>query len=206
MSYEKLYYKLLSERAATTGERHHITPRHAGGKDKDGIVVLSRRDHTLAHYIRYRWLKQPGDLLAYKLMLGLPENAMNISEYREKHLTSVQKTPEWKNNIGAIRRGRTYEELYGDKAAEQRSKRGSRGEKNGMFGKQHTGESLEKIAQAKSKGKLRLEFPNGDLQTFPSKEALIRYGVHRDVIKNNTDKGRIKKGKFSNYKIETVWD
>ena len=139
-------------------------------------------------------------------MLGLPENAMNIPEYREKHKASVQKTPEWKENIGLIRRGKTYEDLYGNSAAEQRSKRGRSGTSNGMYGRVHSKETREVIGQANSKGHVILITPTGDQIDFPSKEALIRYGVNGGVINNNINNGLIKKGKFSNYKIETVWD
>ena len=207
MDYKLLYFKLLKERCQEEkGELHHIVPRHSGGTDQDGLVRLSRRNHTLAHYIRWRWLRQSGDLLAYRLMLGLPENAMNIPEYKEKHRRSVQKTLIWRERIGLVRRGKTYEDLYGDCAAIQKEKRASKGEQNGMYGKHHSAESIEKIKQSRSTERIRLTDPSGESKIFLSKQALIDFGMHRDVIFNNIDKRLVIRGKYKNYKIETVWD
>jgi len=204
MDYQSLYFKLLRERECIDGELHHVIPRHDGGTDEDGLVRLNRRNHTLAHYIRYRWLKQPADYVAYRLMLGLKENAMKIPYYRAKHKESVQKTEIWRDRIGAVRRGKTYEELYLDQAEEQKKKRASPGSKNGMYGKYHSPETLEKIRKAKSKGVIKLVDNEGLVAIFQSREDLVRYGVNREVLLNNLDKGYIKKGKWKNYKIESV--
>jgi hypothetical protein len=80
INWESLYYKLLIEKVEETGERHHVIPRHAGGLDKDGLVTLSHKNHVIAHYIRWRWKGEIGDLASYKLMGGQEKNPMHIPE------------------------------------------------------------------------------------------------------------------------------
>jgi hypothetical protein len=90
IDWESLYSKLLVEKQNTSGERHHIKPRYEGGTDEDGIVVLSRRYHILAHFIRYRWLKGYGDRVAYKIMSGQVKNPMHDEELKAKHKALMQ--------------------------------------------------------------------------------------------------------------------
>lgn len=202
MNWESLYGKLIAERNDSFGERHHIIPRHDGGTDSDGIVLLTRRNHTLAHYIRWRWKKQAGDFLAYKMMSGLSLNAMQIGEYKEKHQKAVSnKSSEWKARIGKVRKGRTYEELYGDDASIQKAKRASKGVNNGMYGRKHTQDTLHKIRAKKAKYKLSLKTPENKIILFESKEELIRYGFNAGVISNNVGKGKIAKGKWKDYSL-----
>lgn len=81
------------------GERHHIIPKHSGGTDYDGMVILSHKDHTLAHYIRWRWKKESGDLAAYVIMSGQEKNPMNIPGVREdliKKIKEYSNAPEYK--------------------------------------------------------------------------------------------------------------
>jgi hypothetical protein len=74
INWELLYNKLLETKSAETGEKHHIVPKHDGGKDEDGLVILERKHHILAHYIRFRWKGQVGDRVAYKMMSGQETN------------------------------------------------------------------------------------------------------------------------------------
>jgi len=90
IKWNELYYKLLEVRSSNQGERHHIVPRHDGGSDEDGLVLLERRYHILAHYIRYRWKGQNGDGVAYKMMLGQILNPMHDQEVLEKHRSFMQ--------------------------------------------------------------------------------------------------------------------
>ncbi len=55
-------------------EKHRVLPQHDGGRYTDGNVVLcSFENHRLAHYYRYLAYRQPGDLIAWKLMSGQTE-------------------------------------------------------------------------------------------------------------------------------------
>jgi hypothetical protein len=83
INWENLYFKLIQERIVQKGEKHHIIPKHDGGKNSDGLVVLSHRNHILAHYIRWRWKKQIGDMWAVRMMSGSKINPMHNIEFRE---------------------------------------------------------------------------------------------------------------------------
>lgn len=53
-------------------EKHHILPKYLGGDNsKENIIVLTYRQHTLAHLLLYRVYKNYEDKLAYSLMRGL---------------------------------------------------------------------------------------------------------------------------------------
>lgn len=88
INWELLYNKLLEVEQSEKGERHHTTPIHDGGLNSR-LVVLLRRYHTLAHYIRYRWKGQAGDLTAYRMMSGQQQNPMHNDLMREKHTQAV---------------------------------------------------------------------------------------------------------------------
>lgn len=88
--WENIYNKLLESRKCDTGERHHVIPRHAGGSDDDGLVILSHKNHVMAHYIRWRWKGEIGDLAAYRLMGGQENNPMHIPELREIILSKIR--------------------------------------------------------------------------------------------------------------------
>ena len=90
INWELLYNNLLEVKQSEKGERHHTTPIHDGGFDSV-LVTLPRRYHTLAHYIRYRWKGQAGDLTAYRMMSGQQQNPMHNDLMREKHAKAVNK-------------------------------------------------------------------------------------------------------------------
>lgn len=80
-------------------ESHHIIPKHAGGtNDPNNLVLLKRRDHILIHYIRYRWLKEMGDKIAYCMMNRTVVNVMHIPEVYQK-LKDKMQTPETKQKL-----------------------------------------------------------------------------------------------------------
>jgi hypothetical protein len=91
INWEKLYYRLLETRVATSGEKHHILPKHDGGAKDSTVVTMSRRDHILSHYIRYRWKNQLGDKLAYKMMLGQLVNPMQMGNLKGYRIYFIEK-------------------------------------------------------------------------------------------------------------------
>jgi len=85
INWEILYNRVLTEKVSLTGEKHHNIPKHDRGTDADGITILPRRYHILAHYIRYRQLKQYGDRVAYRMMHGQLLNPMHDPGLKEAH-------------------------------------------------------------------------------------------------------------------------
>lgn len=104
IDWESLYYNLLTSKKSSSklAERHHVVPKHDGGDESD-LVPLERRYHTLAHYIRYRWKRQVGDRLAYKMMSGALINPMHDLEFRKAY-ANLRANPEdrEKKKKGAI--------------------------------------------------------------------------------------------------------
>lgn len=72
---EKRYARLIAHaraRGRPEGyvEKHHIVPRSAGGTDDpSNLVYLTAREHFLAHWLLYRWLRTPAAARAFKLMV-----------------------------------------------------------------------------------------------------------------------------------------
>ena len=53
-------------------ERHHITPRHAGGTDEDdNFTYLTHREHIIAHWLLWKIHRRGADEVAWKMMKGL---------------------------------------------------------------------------------------------------------------------------------------
>ena len=86
-------------------EFHHIVPRHADGTDdKENLISLPYREHTLAHY--YRWLayKEEGDQLAFLFMSRMTEEArrlaakMSIKTHKKNQINFFSK--EWQSQQG----------------------------------------------------------------------------------------------------------
>lgn len=60
-------------------EVHHILPRHCGGtNDERNLIVLTYRQHVLAHLLLYRKHRRIEDLTAYRLMRSLPAERKSI--------------------------------------------------------------------------------------------------------------------------------
>lgn len=103
INWENLYYHLLDTRCSKLGEKHHVEPRHSGGNKKGRTTTLTHRDHTLAHYIRWKWKGELGDFTAYKMMSGQYTNPMLIPETRDD---LIKKAKEYASNPEYILRKR----------------------------------------------------------------------------------------------------
>lgn len=71
------YLKTKKYLCNTKLEKHRILPQHAGGtyERDENVVRCSFDDHLLAHYYRFLAYRQKGDLIAYKFMKGMNEEA-----------------------------------------------------------------------------------------------------------------------------------
>tara|TARA_R110000868_G_C10690340_1_gene748242 strand:+ start:46 stop:804 length:759 start_codon:yes stop_codon:yes gene_type:complete len=110
INWENLYTLLLETKQSLEGEQHHVLPKHAGGRDEDGIVRLSRRYHILAHYLRYRWLGAQGDRVAFKMMSGQLKNPMHDALIKAKH-KKIMQTPEQREKYKKPKSAETKEAL-----------------------------------------------------------------------------------------------
>jgi len=73
---------ILEKRTKSTEiyyENHHIVPKHMGGDNsKDNLVLLTFREHILAHYLLWRIHGYEGDKLMYSLRNLQTEEAQRL--------------------------------------------------------------------------------------------------------------------------------
>lgn len=73
---------ILEKRTKSTEiyyENHHIVPKHMGGDNsKDNLVLLTFREHVLAHYLLWRIHGYEGDKLMYSLRNLQTEEAQRL--------------------------------------------------------------------------------------------------------------------------------
>jgi len=88
INWEEIYKTLLIRRGLEQKleniytERHHIVPRYlGGGNEKENLIRLSLKDHTLAHYVLWRWKGNLQDKVAYLMKGGQTEKG-NIERVR----------------------------------------------------------------------------------------------------------------------------
>ena len=150
MDYQKIYIKLTSkkDRDLPIKERHHIIPKSIGGDDSpENLVDLTPREHYLAHKLLVKITKgEDRKKMAFALwrMTVSGRVKTNSREYESARKTFVE-------NMSEFRTGKKFGK-HSDEARKKASAR-SVGEKNNMFGKNHTTESKEKISKNRS-GKL----------------------------------------------------
>ena len=135
MNYQKVYDQLV-EKCKVRGldksklegyfEIHHIVPRCMGGSnEKDNLVMLTGREHFLAHMLLWK---------------GYPKE---VSLMRAAHIMSSRWTNETVGGSGKGINSKVYSKLreeYAQAVSIQCS-----GENNPMYGKTHTEESRNKL-------------------------------------------------------------
>jgi hypothetical protein len=135
MDYKKLYYKFCDycintdlltrmikrnkndERIGCDyiyTEKHHIIPRHSGGKDVEyNIVEMLPEEHYMAHLIRYMAYNDKNDFLSIRFMLNGFNNKLYLKEIipiktKNKlvksfkcHMSDFRKKHNWHTDEGA---------------------------------------------------------------------------------------------------------
>lgn len=133
MDYEKIYEQLIESaiknpKTDCYKEKHHIIPKSLGGSDdKNNIVLLSARQHFLAHWILYKIHKTTKMAYAWYSMC-------RVGKGQESRLQN----------------SKLFE--YAKKTRAKKLSEDSKGEKNNFYGKRHSPETLEIIRQ-KNKGR-----------------------------------------------------
>jgi hypothetical protein len=169
-----LWYENLVERAKSRilensyTENHHIIPKSWGGSNsKKNLVQLTAREHYIAHLLLWK-IDAPTD---YHIKMSHAFNAMcimkdsslhNKPKYKinsrifeklklERHIyyTTDPKVQERlkrvAREVGSRPKGENFKRLTGDRF---RNRTDTRGELNGMFGRKHSPESIQKMKEA----------------------------------------------------------
>ena len=130
--YTKTYYNIVNRASQRTldgyTETHHIIPKSLGGEDtQENLVVLTAREHFLCHWLLTRMVENKRDQWSMINALGFMMWAENDNQQRYK--------------VNA----RLYEQLK-QKHSDMKSWVMT-GERNGMYGKKHSEETIERMKE-----------------------------------------------------------
>lgn len=132
MNYERIYNELVSnakQRGPIEGytETHHIIPKSMGGSDdKENLVVLTAREHFIAHWLLYKIHRNHSMACAWKMMC--------VGDDRHSRYTS-------------------HSFKYAKETFSQTMKEYQTGETNSFFGRKHS-EETKKYMSEYQKGEL----------------------------------------------------
>jgi hypothetical protein len=163
MNYEKIYNDLMNDRLNKKPQRlkekrcgfyfegHHIIPKWMGGtgnsnrsKNNSNIVLLTAREHFLAHWLLWRIYRDRQSSLAFHKMIS--NNKNQNREYSSKGYEEARLA------VSETNKGNKYGTGVIKVISEQQKKQHSEfmkgrfiGEKNHFFGKTHNDTAKEKI-------------------------------------------------------------
>jgi DNA-binding CsgD family transcriptional regulator len=198
MDYKKIYNNLMETRLSIKNERlqlkkngeyfegHHIIPKSKGGtgdstrpKNNPNIVVLTAREHFLAHWLLWRIYRDRQSALAFHKMMSTTKNI--------KRITSSRGYEEAREAFRLTNIGNQYGKGVKKVVSEEQKKKQSQimkgryiGEKNPFYGKTHSDETREKLRKSRE-GMIN--------------EKVWSYKGEKVVIKNNEVVGIFKSSK-----------
>lgn len=149
MNYQKIYEQLTTQqnRVLEIKEIHHIRPKSLGGDDSpDNLVELTPREHYIAHKLLVR-ITQGEDRMRMAFALWRMTNSGAVIASRDYQ--SARKT--FVEHLRVFRTGKKFPG-HSEEFRRNQSLR-MMGEKNSMYGKNHTTETRQKISENRS-GKL----------------------------------------------------
>jgi len=169
MNYEKIYNDLITDRINKKPQRlkekrcgfyfegHHIIPKWMGGggnsnrpKNNPNIVLLTAREHFLAHWLLWRIHRNRPSALAFHKMISNNKNQnrkYSSNGYEEARIAFSETNKGNKYGVGVKRIVTDEQKLNHSKLMKGRYA----GNNNPFFGKNHSIETLEKLKKPKSK-------------------------------------------------------
>lgn len=166
-------------------EGHHIIPRSKGGtgnsnrpKNNSNIVLLTAREHFLAHWLLWRIYRDRSSSLAFHKMLSSNKN--------QARSYSSRAYEEARQSFSETNKGNQYGKGQTRVISEEQKRRHSElmkgryvGKLNPFYGKTHTAETIEKLKKPKSestKNKLSLAIKNRVKVECPNCKLLLDVG------------------------------
>lgn len=134
MNYLKLYNQLMDKRLATPSkaeytETHHVLPRCMGGEDNpENLVVLSSKEHYVAHHLLYKHYKTTKLAHAWFMMLRCGSGQQREFNARQHEAATIAHSKALKETMG--------------------------GDGNPFYGRTHSQETKDKISRA-NKGRVK---------------------------------------------------
>jgi hypothetical protein len=168
--------RLLLKKNGEYFEGHHIIPKSKGGvgnsnrpKNNQNIVLLTSREHFLAHWMLWRIYQDRSSALAFHKMLSSNKNQNRITSSRgyEEAREAFRLT-----NIGnQYGKGKTKIISEEQKKNQSLTMKGRYlGNNNPFFNKKHTEESIDKIRKSRE---------------GINKDKIWNYGGKKIIIKDN---------------------
>jgi hypothetical protein len=136
MNYLNIYNQLMMKRMKTPStaeytERHHVVPKCMGGDDSpDNLVVLSAKEHYVAHHLLYKHYKTTKLAHAWFMMLRCDPNQKRVFTAKQHEAAT-----------------NAHRKVLSETM---------KGEGNHFYGKTHTDETKKKISEA-NKGRVKSE-------------------------------------------------
>jgi hypothetical protein len=96
-------------------EKHHIVPRHDGGKDlESNLVVMLPEEHYMAHLLRFKAYNNRNDFLAIRLMVNGYVYKKKVSSVLSSKLKN-KLVASFKQNVSMFRKQNTWHSPVGVK-------------------------------------------------------------------------------------------
>lgn len=173
---DKKLERIILKRNGEYFEGHHIIPKSKGGtgnsnrpKNNQNIVLLTSREHFLAHWLLWRIYRDRSSALAFHKMMSVNGNQNRITSSRGyEEARDAYRLTNLGNQYG---KGKT--KIISDEQKKKQSlimKGKYLGENNPFFNKKHTEESKNKIRKSRE---------------GVNKEKIWNYGGKKLIIKNN---------------------
>jgi hypothetical protein len=199
MDYKKIYDNLMKSRLSIKTERfkekkigvyfegHHIIPKCKGGlgnsnrpKNNPNIVLLTAREHFLAHWLLWRIYGDRQMALAFHKMISSTNKTKRITSSRGY---SEAKEAFRKTNIGNTHGKGKIKIISEDQKRKQSETMKGRydGENNPFFGKKHNDESKEKIKRS------RINIDGENIWNYRGKKILLKDGEVIGTFNNSKE-------------------
>ena len=179
--------RIKQKKAGSYFEGHHIIPRSKGGsgnsnrpKNNPNIVLLTAREHFLAHWLLWRIYRDRSSSLAFHKMLSSNNN--------QTRSYSSRAYEEARQSFSETNKGNQYGKGQTKIISEEQKKKQSSimkgryvGEKNPFYGKTHSEETKSKIRQS------RIGMVKEKAWNYRGKKIVLRDGVVIGEFDNTKD-------------------
>ena len=165
MNYKKIYNSLITSRMLLNEkrkieknngnyfEKHHIIPKCKGGDNsKDNLLLLTAREHYLAHWLLWLIYRDRQMALAFHKMSSINKNQKRIISSKDyERVREVYRETNIGNTYGKAHKGRKISNEQ-RKAQSIKMKNKFNGDDNPFYGKTHTDEFKNKLSDAAFRG------------------------------------------------------